>query len=61
LPAKTLCYDPEGFFRMLPSVVRQLEEEHETAWTVEDFVMGGTHEGRDLKVFHTAGPRFGGW
>jgi hypothetical protein len=61
LPHQTHCYDPEGFFHLLPKVVRSLEEDLGTAWLVEDFVMEGQHEGRELSSCVSAGPREAGW
>ncbi|MFH1834395.1 MAG: hypothetical protein ABH877_05165, partial [bacterium] len=58
---QTYCHDPEGFFHLLPGVVRRIEEELETAWLVEDFVLQGAHEGRELTVCQSAGPRYASW
>ena len=54
-------YDPEGFYHMLPGIVRRIEEELEAAWLVEDFAMGGTHQGRELETYQSAGTRYAGW
>ena len=61
LAPRTYCHDPEGFYHLLPDVVRRIEEELETAWLVEDFVLDGTHDGRQLEVHQSAGPRSQGW
>ena len=61
LPDQTYCHDPEGFHYLLPDVVRQLESELNAGWIVEDFVLSGTLEGKDLTSSMPAGPRQEGW
>jgi hypothetical protein len=61
VPDETHCYDPEGFFHLLPDAVRGIEEELCTAWVVEDFLLDGRHEGRPLTVHAAAGHRREGW
>jgi hypothetical protein len=61
IPDLTHCYDAEGFFHLLPAAARELEQELGTAWLVEEFHLGGTHEGRQLTGYVSAGPRQEGW
>ena len=61
LPDDTNCHDPEGFHYLLHDVVRQLETELNAGWVVEDFVLSGSQDGRELTSSMAAGPRQEGW
>ncbi len=61
LPDETFCHDPEGFHYLLPDVVKRLETELEASWVVEDFVMSGVQQGKELSSCASAGPRQEGW
>ena len=61
LPDDTYCHDPEGFHYLLHDVVRQLETELEAGWIVEDFVLSGSQDGKELTSSRAAGSRQEGW
>ena len=61
LPDDTYCHDPEGFHYLLHDVVRQLETELDAGWIVEDFVLSGSQDGKELTSSRAAGSRQEGW
>ena len=62
LPFLNECHDEEGFYHLLPDVVRHVEEEYGTAWLVARCGFTACHGGRMFSPYpNLAGLRFSGW
>jgi len=62
LPFLNDCHDEEGFFHLLPQLVRYVEEEYGTAWLVERCGMIANYRGRRIEINRKlTGPRKSGW
>ena len=62
LPFLNHCHDEEGFFHLLPELVRYVEEEYGTAWMVAACGITASYRGRRIEPFmNLAGVRESGW